>query len=134
MRPTFMLDTNIVSDLVRHPLGRVAQRLAEAGISGACVSVIVAAELRFGAAKKGVAVLSEAIENVLDRIEIVAFDIPADREYARIRSVLENRGMTIGPNDLFIAAHALALDATNVEALIVLGLVEKDRHNFVQAA
>jgi tRNA(fMet)-specific endonuclease VapC len=43
----FLLDTNVLSDLVRHPRGRIAARIAEVG-----TSIIVAAELRYGAAKK----------------------------------------------------------------------------------
>ncbi|HEV2132187.1 MAG TPA: PIN domain-containing protein, partial [Longimicrobiaceae bacterium] len=49
----YLLDTNIVSDLVRRPQGRAAQRIREIGEAGVCTSIIVAAELRFGAAKKG---------------------------------------------------------------------------------
>ena len=48
-----LLDTNIVSDLVRNPQGRIAVRIAEVGEAAVCTSVIVAAELRFGAAKRG---------------------------------------------------------------------------------
>ena len=48
-----MLDTNIVSDLVENPSGRVASKVREVGDQGLGMSVIVAAELRFGCAKRG---------------------------------------------------------------------------------
>ena len=48
----FLLDTNIVSDLVRHPRGEISQRISAASGDNAFASIIVAAELRYGAAKK----------------------------------------------------------------------------------
>ena len=48
----FLLDTNILSDLVRRPRGRIADRIAEVGEQHVFTSIIVAAELRYGAAKK----------------------------------------------------------------------------------
>jgi tRNA(fMet)-specific endonuclease VapC len=48
----FLLDTNIVSHLVRYPQGIVRDRIAEVGEETVCVSLLVAAELRFGAARK----------------------------------------------------------------------------------
>ena len=49
----YLLDTNIVSDLVRHPQGKVAARIAAVGESEIATSIIVAAEMRFGAVKSG---------------------------------------------------------------------------------
>jgi tRNA(fMet)-specific endonuclease VapC len=49
----YLLDTNILSDLVRRPAGVVTDRIAEVGEGNICTSIIVAAELRFGAAKRG---------------------------------------------------------------------------------
>ena len=54
----YLLDTNIVSDLVRQPQGPVAQRIRQAGEARICTSILVAAELRFGAEKKGSARLT----------------------------------------------------------------------------
>ncbi|MFB1489605.1 MULTISPECIES: PIN domain-containing protein [unclassified Thiocapsa] len=51
-KPANLLDTNIVSDLVRRPAGRIRDCIAERGEGQVCTSIIVAAELRFGAAKK----------------------------------------------------------------------------------
>lgn len=110
MRPfVYMLDTNILSDLVRHPAGTVAERVVEYGEESICTSIIVACELRFGTAKKGVPLLSNKIEEMLDCIAVLPFTEDADRHYAALRVHLEKTGTLIGPNDMLIAAHALAL-------------------------
>ena len=51
--PHYLLDTNILSHLVQEPAGIVARRIAAVGEATVCTSVIVAGELRFGAAIKG---------------------------------------------------------------------------------
>jgi tRNA(fMet)-specific endonuclease VapC len=53
---------------------------------------------------------------VLARLPILSLDVPADARYGSIRAELEAAGQPIGPNDLLIAAHALALGATIVTA------------------
>jgi tRNA(fMet)-specific endonuclease VapC len=111
-----MLDTNIVSDLIRNPQGRAAKRIAKAGDDSICTSIIVAAELRYGCAKSGSGRLLKAVEDLLDEIDILPFDVPADAEYGGIRARLEAAGKPIGSNDLLIAAHACAIGATIVTA------------------
>ena len=111
-----MLDTNIVSELARNPHGGVAKRIAEVGPDAICVSIVTAAELRYGCAKKGSPRLLTQIEAILASVQIYALDVPADTEYGGIRAELEAAGKPIGPNDLFIAAHAYALDAVLVTA------------------
>ena len=109
MELVYLLDTNIISDLVRNPQGKVYQHISQEGETTLCTSVIVAAELRFGAEKKGSPALIERIENLLTRLQVLAFAEPADREYAAIRQHLQQQGQMIGPNDLLIAAHARSL-------------------------
>jgi tRNA(fMet)-specific endonuclease VapC len=111
-----MLDTNIISDLIRHPQGAAAQRIAKVGENNVCTSIIVAAELRYGSAKGGSKRLLEAIEGLLGEISVLPFDAPADAEYGRIRSELEAAGTPIGGNDMLIAAHACATGTTMVTA------------------
>jgi len=105
----YLLDTNILSDLVRHPQGAVYAQIRKAGETAIVTSVIVAAELRFGALKKGSSRLSAQLEAVLDRVTILPFDQPADVEYAKLRVALEAAGTIIGANDMLIAAHALSI-------------------------
>lgn len=108
-----MLDTNIVSELIRNPAGRAAQR-ARAASDAVCVSVIVAAELRYGCTKKGSPQLSRKVEEFLSEVPVLSFDVPADREYGGIRAELEAAGRPVGSNDLLIAVHACTLGATVV--------------------
>lgn len=110
----YLLDTNILSDLIRHPQGRVAEQIRLVGEGEVCTSVIVAAELRFGAAKRGSARLAAQFEAVLSVLDVVPFEQPADEAYGTIRAQLEQAGTPIGGNDLLIAAHAKALDCTVV--------------------
>ncbi|MFQ5661544.1 MAG: type II toxin-antitoxin system VapC family toxin [Gammaproteobacteria bacterium] len=118
MAVRFLLDTNILSDLVRHPHGSVARRLTDVGEAAICTSIIVACEMRYGAAKKNADTLSERIDALLNAIEVVPFEEEADRHYAIVRQELTRAGRLIGPNDLSIAAHALALNLTLVSANI----------------
>jgi tRNA(fMet)-specific endonuclease VapC len=111
-----MLDTNIISDLIRNPQGRAAKRIAKVGEDNICTSIIVAAELRYGCAKSGSKRLLKAVEDLLGEISVLPFDVPADAEYGGIRSELEAAGKPIGGNDLLIATHAYATDATIVTA------------------
>ena len=108
-----MLDTNIISELIRNPAGPAAQRARAAG-RAVCVSIIVAAELRYGCAKKGSPRLLRKIEEFLSKVPVLPFDVPADSEYGNLRAELEATGRPIGSNDLLIAAHACALGATVV--------------------
>jgi tRNA(fMet)-specific endonuclease VapC len=111
-----MLDTNIISDLIRNPQGRAARRIARVGEDNICTSIIVAAELRYGAAKSASTRLRKAVEDLLAEINVLPLDVPADTEYGAIRSELEAAGKPIGSNDLLIAAHACATGATIVTA------------------
>lgn len=108
----YLLDTNIVSDLVRNPQGKVAQHIRKVGETQVCTSIIVAAELRYGAAKKGSPRLSAQLEAVLGALEVVPFEAPADAVYGLLRTRLERVGKPIGANDLLIGAQALALGYT----------------------
>lgn len=110
----YLLDTNIVSDLIRAPQGRAAKRIQVVGEALVRTSIIVAAELRFGARKRGSPRLTERLEAVLAVMEVVPFEAPADEVYGQIRARLERAGTPIGGNDLLIAAHAMALGDTIV--------------------
>ncbi len=110
----FLLDTNILSDLIRHPQGVIAARIAEVGETEIATSIIVAAELRYGAERRGSARLTEQLEAVLELLPILPLGDDADVRYGQLRANLERRGTPIGANDMLIAAHALSLGATLV--------------------
>ncbi|MCD2174068.1 type II toxin-antitoxin system VapC family toxin [Rhizobium sp. C4] len=112
----YLLDTNAMSELMRGPVNKVASAIATVGSDAVCTSIIVASELKFGAAKKRSAKLTANLEKVLATIVIEDFKAPADAAYAELRAALEKAGTPIGQMDMLIAAHALALDATLVTA------------------
>lgn len=112
----YLLDMNIVSDLVRNPQGRVASRIREIGETQITTSIIVAAEMRYGAAKKGSARLTAQVEAVLGAMEVLALEEPADRVYGVLRANQEKKGHLVGGNDLLIAAQAISLGFTFVTA------------------
>jgi tRNA(fMet)-specific endonuclease VapC len=103
-----------VSDLTRYPRGRVAGRIAKIGDRLVCTSIIVAAELRYGVAKKGSPRLSAQVETVLSALDVIALESPVDAVYGQLRARLEQAGRRMGANDLLIAAHALTLGYTIV--------------------
>lgn len=112
----YLLDTNIVSDLVRNPKGKVAKRIRQVGSTNVCTSIIVACESRFGAVKKNSARLTKQLEVIFRTLDILPFETPTDITYGIIRASLEQQGRPIGGSDLLIAAHALTLGATLVTA------------------
>jgi len=110
----YLLDTNVVLDLIRNPQGVVAARVREVGEAPVCTSIIVAAELRYGAMKKGSSRLAAQLEAILGVLDVLPFEAPADAAYGLIRTRLEQAGRPIGGNDLLMAAQAIALGHTIV--------------------
>ena len=110
----YLLDTNILSDVIKNPQGLVANRMIVLDYDDLFTSIIVASEMRYGVEKKGSAVLAERVDLLLQTIQVASLDVDADRYYGIIRLHLERQGKIIGANDLLIAAHALSMDAVLV--------------------
>lgn len=110
----YLLDTNAVSDLSRHPNGPVGRRVQQLFDDEVATSIVVAAELRYGLANQPSPRLAEQLAAVFDRLTILPLEADADEHYGRLRADLKRRGQLIGANDMLIAAHALALGATLV--------------------
>ncbi|MFS8978833.1 type II toxin-antitoxin system VapC family toxin [Cupriavidus necator] len=110
----FLLDTNIISDAIRNTRGPCAARIATIDPDSLCTSIIVAAELRFGAAKKGSPALSQRVNQALAGLRVLPLSGDADHCYGELRAALERSGRVIGANDMLIAAHALSLSAVLV--------------------
>ena len=107
----YLLDTNILSDPVRNPEGRVSEKIArlpEPERQILCTSIIVAAELRFGAARRNSERLFRKVEGMLHSVEVLPLAPDADRQYARLRAEMERVGDVIGAHDMLIAAHTMA--------------------------
>ena len=113
MSQRYLLDTNVLSELVRTP-ARLQNKIAAAGEANLCTSIVNACELRFGARKKGSELLSGRVDRLLDTIEVLPLTDDVDRVYAGIRYRLEARGRPIGGNDYLIAAHAIQQDCVLV--------------------
>ncbi|MDD5036131.1 MAG: type II toxin-antitoxin system VapC family toxin [Methylococcaceae bacterium] len=114
--PRYLLDTNILSELIKQPAGVVALRIVALDEDSLHTSIVVACEMRYGAAKKGSSVLTAKIEALLANIQILPLEAAVDRHYADIRCHLEKNGTPIGAHDMLIAAHARALDFILVSA------------------
>jgi tRNA(fMet)-specific endonuclease VapC len=95
----YLLDTMIVSDLVRNPQGKVATQVRAIGEKQVCTSIIVAAELRYRAGKKGSPQLSSRLYAVPGALEVLPFEATADASYGLLRTRLEQAGTLIGAND-----------------------------------
>ena len=110
--PGYLLDTNILSDLVHHPRGGAAARqlaLVRAhGGQDISTSIIAAAELRYSVAKRGSTRPARQVETVLGVLDVLPFEVPANVIYGR------RPDQPMGGNDLLIAAHALAAQLTLV--------------------
>ena len=112
---TYLLDSNVCIDYLTGRYPSVVARLQALSPSDVCLSTIVVAELRYGADK------SEHPRRNHNRLDVLTseipcreFDVSAAAVYGKVRAGLERRGRPIGPNDLLIAAHTLALGLTLV--------------------
>ncbi len=112
--PSYLLDTNILSAVIKQPDGRVVQHMATLDRQALCTSIIVACELRYGIHKKGSPSLTAKVEQLLSNMTVLPLDGAVDVHYAEVRVALEKIGQPIGHNDLLIAAHARALGLTLV--------------------
>lgn len=105
------LDTNICSYILRRHPAEMIERFATLNRGDLWLSAIVAAELRFGAAKLGAPRFAAAVEAWLVGFDVRPWPLEATHHYAHIRSALERIGQPVGGMDLMIAAHALAEDS-----------------------
>ena len=113
---TYLLDTNILSEMLRNPFGALVRHIDNFDRHKICTSAIVASEMRFGAHKKGAADLIRRVEALLTRVAVLPYTPEATHHYAAIRTDLERRGTPIGWADVYIAAHARSLGLTVVTA------------------
>ena len=106
----YLLDTNILSELIKQPHGNTAQKIASLeNEDSCCTSIIVACELRYGAYKKDSTLLTAKVNQLLETIAVLPLKQNIEPHYARLRVILERTGTPIGSNDLLIASHACAL-------------------------
>jgi tRNA(fMet)-specific endonuclease VapC len=115
MPASYLLDTNIVSYLLRNQFQILLSRVETAGAAAPAISSITEAEVFFGIAKKsGAGRLKTAAENFFDVVPVLPWDSAAARAYGLLRAEQERKGQPLSTEDLMIAAHALSLGLTLV--------------------
>lgn len=114
MATLYMLDTNVlIAALKGQP--EVRQRLESVPLSVMRLSAIVLGELEFGAEKSVHSERNRArLAALTQRLPLVGVDHATTRRYGQVRALLERQGTPIGANDTWIAAQALAIEATLV--------------------
>ena len=108
-----MLDTDISSYIIKRRPATLAEKF-DKHAETLNVSVMTAAELRFGAEKAARPQLAELVESYLERLAILDWTDEVTVHYARIRFELERSGKPIGNMDLLIASHAVSQGMTLV--------------------
>jgi tRNA(fMet)-specific endonuclease VapC len=110
----FMLDTDTLSFLIRGQT-QVEAKYRALGRDSICVSTVTEGEIWYGVAKNapGLDKLTR-LKLLMASIKIMPIDSEVAAIYGELRGRLEKDGQPIGPNDFWIAAHALSLDATLV--------------------
>ena len=114
MNTKYMLDTNMVSQLLRaHP--KVVRLVTSAPMESLCISAVTEGELAFGLAKRlGATKLAQTVGEFLQRIEICAWDSEVAQAHGALRADTEKGGLSLAPLDMMTAAHARCLGATLV--------------------
>ncbi|MCA1974164.1 MAG: type II toxin-antitoxin system VapC family toxin [Caenispirillum sp.] len=110
----YLLDTDICIYLINKRPPKVLDRFHRYEVGEIGVSSVTVAELAYGVSKSGSGRNRAALEGFLLPLEIADFDQKAAWKFGEIRSVMERAGKPIGPYDMQIAAHALALGCTLV--------------------
>src|SRR5512136_508733 len=111
----FLLDTNACIDYLTARYPKVVERIQGSSPEDLFLSVVVVAELRYGADHSTRRRTNHArIDALIEEIETLDFDLRAAASYGRVRAQLEASGTPIGPNDMLIAAHAMSRRLTLV--------------------
>ncbi len=111
----YLLDTNVVSYIIKGDVPSVRQRLATVPIREVNISVVTQAEMLYGLAKRHSPVgLTQRVEAFLIRVHVLPWTTDVARRYADLRAEIERGGISLAAMDMMIAAHALALNATLV--------------------
>lgn len=109
MTPRYLLDTNVCIAYKKRKLG-IPERIEALSAGQVAMSVVTWGELMLGVEKSQQRERSlEILKWVREIIPVVGTDEEVGNHYGAIRGQLEMAGTPIGPNDLWIAAHARAL-------------------------
>lgn len=112
---TYLLDANTCIRYLNGTSESIRSRIEALNPGEIVLCSVVKAELVYGAMKSGNPDKNLAkLRKFADRFSSLPFGDDAVEAYGRIRVRLERRGKPIGPNDLLIAATALAHGTTLV--------------------
>jgi len=109
-KPTrYLLDTNICISIAKGQQLAVRNRFEAHTLNELAMSIITVGELRFGAEKsqsreRALATMAQLVQ----MIQPCALPMAAAEHYGHVRATLQQQGLPIGNNDLWLAAHALA--------------------------
>lgn len=110
-----MLDTDVVSHIVRGDRPELRHRMTSLSANDVVVSAVTAAELRYGLAKlRHPHRLEERIRQLLHRVDVLPWDREVAETYARFRVNCESMGLALAHVDMMIAAHAVAAETVLV--------------------
>ena len=109
--PRYLLDTNICIYIAKGQPLAVRHRFEQLALPSLAMSTITVGELRFGAEKSQFRDRALAtLDQLVQMIRPSALPMAAAQHYGQIRASLQQQGLPIGNNDLWLAAHALAED------------------------
>jgi tRNA(fMet)-specific endonuclease VapC len=112
---TYLLDTNACIGFLNGRSRAVLEKLEATLDDEVRVCSVVKAEMIYGAMKsRDPNRAIRAQRSFFSRYRSLPFDDAAADVYGRIRADLESKGSPVGPNDLLIAAIAVANDLTLV--------------------
>lgn len=107
----YLLDTNICIYIAKQKPIKVLQHFEKLSVGQVGMSVITYGELFYGVQKSHyIKKNSVFLEELASLIPPLPIPTDTGKYYGEIRNHLEKKGKTIGNNDLWIAAHALAAD------------------------
>ena len=105
----YLLDTNICIYIRRKRPPALQERFEKLEPGDVGISVVTYGELAYGAAKSTEPErATAALERLTQLLQVLPTPEDAGRIYGTIRAALAVKGSPIGPNDLWIAAHAMA--------------------------
>ena len=112
LKSLHMLDTNIVSHIIKGDDPGILKRLPKLQIGAVIISSVTEAELLYGLIKRGSpSGLTNRIHEFLTRVEVLPWDRQVAVSYAKLRTACEAKGVSLGDLDMMIAAHAVATHA-----------------------
>lgn len=109
MQPKYLLDTDVFSLMVKGQDEAINTRLQTLEKGDAVLSVITTGEYFYGVAHAPVSALREKrAKRLIDFFGVLPLESDVGAMYGAIRADLRAKGTPIGPNDLWLAAHAKA--------------------------